>query len=238
MSDKLIKSNFLVVSDYNWLPDDISDSWVDKFSDNYLILDRYHRYKETEKVKHQINVGQNIYDMFDFIISNYNKLPDVTIFCRSCFMYPKDNGSGTQKIRGNCSMDYFLKVMNNTTFTELHDYGPEVHNGYGSRLGPDNSYLEINNNWYFNHYPHRYYNNLNTFFSDVYQNPNLPNYIRFSPGANYIIPKEHILRYSIKFYERIREILSWGIVIGEAHMIERSIYTIFNNDWKVKEIYL
>lgn len=86
MSDKLIKSNFLVVSDYNWLPDDISDSWVDKFSDNYLILDRYHRYKETEKIKQQINVGQNIYDMFDFIINNYNKLPDVTIFCRSCFM--------------------------------------------------------------------------------------------------------------------------------------------------------
>jgi len=28
MNDKIIKNNFLVVSDYNWLPDRIEESWI------------------------------------------------------------------------------------------------------------------------------------------------------------------------------------------------------------------
>ena len=60
----LIKENFLVVSDYNWLPEKIEDSWVHKWTNNYLIYDRAHRFKESDKVKHQINVGQNIFDIF------------------------------------------------------------------------------------------------------------------------------------------------------------------------------
>mgnify|MGYP003340715389 FL=1 len=41
-TEKYIKNNFLVVSDYNWLPENLEESWVDKLSDNYLIYDRYH----------------------------------------------------------------------------------------------------------------------------------------------------------------------------------------------------
>ena len=67
---KHIKDTFLVVSDYNWLPENIEESWVHKLTDNYLIYDKYHRYEQSDKVKHQKNVGQNIYDMFDFIVKN------------------------------------------------------------------------------------------------------------------------------------------------------------------------
>jgi hypothetical protein len=234
---KLIKDNFLVVSDYNWLPENIEDSWVNKYSDNYLIYDRYHRFQETSKIKHQKNVGQNIYDMFDFIVNHYDELPDVTIFCRACLFYPKDDGTNPNITRGNCSEEHFNKIMNNKTFTEVHDFGPEVHNGVSSKLGPDNSFLEINTSWYFNHHKSKYYNNINTFFNDMYVNPPKLDYIRFSPGGNYIIPKENILKNSKKFYERIRDILSWDIVIGEAHMIERAIYTIFTCDWVIKDEY-
>ena len=66
--EKLIKTNALfVLSDYNWLPEDVENSWVTKYTDNYLILDRYHRYQESEKIKWQDNLGQNVYDIFDFI---------------------------------------------------------------------------------------------------------------------------------------------------------------------------
>ena len=43
------------------------------------------------------------------------------------------------------------------------------------------------------------------------------------------IPKDNILKYSKgKFYERLREILSWDIVVGEAHMTRAKHYTLYS----------
>lgn len=232
---KKIKKNFLVVSDYNWLPQNLEESWVCKYTDNYLIYDRAHRFEESDKVKHQKNVGQNVYDIFDFIVTHYNDLPDATIFCRACVHYPKKTPDGESY--GNCSEEKFVSLMNNDTFTELHDFGPEVHNGTSSKMAEDGGFLEINNSWYLHHVPWKHFSNLNTFLRDVYINPEIPRYIRFSPGANYVIPKDDILKYSKNFYEKIREYLSWDCVIGEAHILERCLYTIFTCDYKVKEKY-
>jgi hypothetical protein len=243
MKTKKIQKNFVVASDYNWLPENIEDSWVHKYTDNYLIYDKFHRFKESDKIKHQLNVGQNIYDMFDFIVTHYDNLPDCTLFCRACLMWPKDTGTpmldenGKRLSNGNCSEEKFNELMNNDTFTELHDFGPEVHTGLGSRMGENGGFLEINNSWYFNHVKSKYFNNTNTFLNEVFVNPDLPEYIRFSPGGNYIIPKKTILKYSKNFYEQIRHILSWDKVVGEAHMIERCIYTFFTCDYEVKEKY-
>ena len=215
--ENLIKKNFLVVSDYNWLPDKIEDSWVYKYTDNYLIYDRFHRFKENDKVKWQKNVGQNIYDIFDFICTHYDNLPEVTIFCRACIFFPKNNKKPLSY--GNCSEERFRSLMNNETFTELHDFGPEVHTGGSicsrilnffrtgkilpsSKAGEDGSFLEINNSWYFRHYKGKYFNNLNDFLREIYVNPIIPEYVRFSPGGNYIIPRENILKYSKNFYEK------------------------------------
>lgn len=232
---KYIKKNFLVVSDYNWLPDNLKDSWVEKYSDNYIIFDKFHRYEVSDKVIHQKNVGQNIYDMLDFIINNYDNLPDVTIFCRSCIMFPK--GRPKPHSNGNCSEEVFLSLVNNECFTELHDFGPEVHNGYSSKLDIDGGYLEINNDWWFKIIKSRYFVSLNDFFKDVFVNPELSEYIRFSPGANYIVPKENILKYEKYFYIRLREYVSWDIVIGEAHMLERALYIIFKKNLEIKKKY-
>jgi hypothetical protein len=62
-------------------------------------------------------------------------------------------------------------------------------------------------------------------------------YIRFSPGGNYIIPKENILKYSKNFYERIRECMSADVITAEIWMIERATHTIFTCDWEVNEKY-
>ena len=183
--------------------------------------------------------------MFDFIVENYNNLPDATIFCRACFLWPKDTGrpkydeKGNRLSNGNCSEEYFLKVCNNTTFTSLDDFASETwrFDGVVNKIGPDNSYMEKNSDWYFTLAPYKYYNNINTFLNDFYVNMPYQEYFRFSPGGNYIIPKDKILKYNIDFYQKIKEILSWDIIISEAHMIERAIYTIFNTEHEVKEQY-
>lgn len=242
---KHIKDNFLVVSDYNWLPNDITESWVDKYSDNYLIYDRYHRFEVSNKVVHQKNVGQNIYDIFDFIITHYDNLPNNTIFCRASFLNPKDTGTprydenGKVISNGNITLEHFLELSNNKYFTELNDFATEPwrFNGRDNKIGPDGSYLELNNNWYFGLQPNKYYNNIDVFFNDFYVSPKKMQYIRFSPGGCYVVPKSNILQYNIDFYKKIREIVGWSVLNAEAHMIERALYTIFNGDYKIKEEY-
>jgi hypothetical protein len=240
---KHIRENFLVVSDYNWLPEDLDQSWVHKYAENYLIYDRFHRFKETNKVKWQKNVGQNIYDIFDFIVSNYDNLPETTIFCRGCIFNKKDDGiirydsSGKRISTGNCSEDYFLEICNRKSFTEIQDFTKDSwrFNGVSNKVSDDGGYLELNRNWWVASAKTRHYNDINKFFSDMYINPPIQEYIRFSPGGNYIIPRKNILRYSVKFYEKIRSILEWDVIIGEAHMIERALHTIFTCDYEVRE---
>lgn len=249
--NKIITSGaLLVISDYNWLPSNLEDSWIKKYTDNYLIYDRAHRFEENSKIKHQKNVGQNVYDIFDFIYENYDNLPEIMIFCRAAFLNPKDNGTprfnekGEKLSNGNCSEEKFKEIANNKTFTEIHDFGYEAHLRYknqpqpASKLDEDGfGFLEINNSWWFNSHSGKYFNNYNVFLNEIYDNPEYPEYVRFSPGANYIIPKTNIIRYSRKFYEKMREFIGWDIITGEAHLFERALYTIFTCDYKIKDKY-
>ena len=159
-------------------------------------------------------------------------------------MFPK--GRKKPLSSGNCSEENVLKLINNNTFTEIHDMGPEVHAQYAnqpvpaSKMAPDGGYLEINNSWYMNHLQWRYFGNVNKFLRDIYINPEIDTYIRFSPGGNYIIPSKNILKYSKNFYKQIIKILCWrptGEAPGEAHMLERALYTIFTCDWEVNPKY-
>ena len=246
--EKIIKTSAIfVLSDYNWLPEDIENSWVSKYTDNYLILDRYHRLPESEKIKWQDNLGQNVYDIFDFIYMNYESLPEINIFCRAAFLNPKDDGisrydeNGRKISTGNCSEEYFIKICNNIDFTEIHDFGSEAHERYknqpvpASKLDPDGyGFLEINNSWYLSSHGSKFFNSLNHFLSEVFENPEYPEYVRFSPGANYIIPRKNILRYNKHFYEEMRKFIGWDVITGEAHIVERALYILFTSNLKIK----
>jgi hypothetical protein len=110
MNHGKIKSNFLVVSNYNW---DLS--WVPQYTDNYVIYDRSDKgfvfpdNIDMKKVIKSPNVGYNSYDYFRFIIDNYNNLPDVIIFAKG-HAFPR-----------HISQAYFDRVMNNRHFTPLMD---------------------------------------------------------------------------------------------------------------------
>ena len=46
-----------------------------------------------------------------------------------------------------------------------------------------------------------------------------------------------MLKYSKNFYSKIKSYLEWDAVVGEAHLLERAIYTIFSCDYEVNEKY-
>jgi hypothetical protein len=225
MSQKKIKKNFLVISNYGW---DIS--WVPEYTDNYLIYDRsdtpvFPKNIDMTKVIKSPNVGYNSYDYFRFIVDNYDNLPDVTIFAKGhCF--PR-----------HVSQVYFDRVMNNDRFTPLMDetqHKPEMPVSYIK----DGLYHEINNSWYFNNWGSKYFVNYNDFLRYVYKNPLIPDYVTFAPGGDHIVPRENILKLPKRLYENMMVFMSHCREPVETHMIERACYTLWTSDQEFNETML
>jgi hypothetical protein len=227
---KIINSGaFLVITDFNFLPQDLSESWVEEYTDNYLIYDKAHRYIETDKIKHQKNVGANIYDIFYFIVNNYENLPEITIFCKG------------NVIPRHCGVEKFKKIINNKEFTTIENYirdTPKWSKDIYAYVDETDAYHENPREVDFTAaYIHksRYIFTYNQMLNEIFENPTFGEYIRFALGANHIIPKIDILRYNKKFYETMKEYVSWDVKPGEAYILERVIFTLFNNDFIIKD---
>ena len=88
-------------------------------------------------------------------------------------------------------------------------------------------YLEINNSWYTKHFLTKFFKSYDKFMNTFFVNYKPKNYIRFSPGCNYIIPSKNIYNYKKDLYVKLRALVDYAPVIGEAHILERALYTIF-----------
>jgi hypothetical protein len=230
--DKIITSGaFLVITDFGFLPMDLKTSWVEEYSDNYLIYDRQHRFEESDTIKHQKNVGANIYDIFDFIVTNYENLPNTMIFCKG------------NVIPRHCGFDKFKEIINNTEFTTIENYirdhprhSPNIYSFVDETDAYHEKPIEVDTTVAMIHlckYVFSYRDMLNEIFEDA----TVGEYIRYAPGANHIIPKTDILKYNKHFYETMREYVSWHVQPGESYLLERSIFTLFNNSFTIKEKY-
>ena len=58
----------------------------------------------------------------------------------------------------------------------------------------------------------------------------MPDFIRFSPGANFIVPQENILLRSKNFYKNLINFINYSKLSCESHFLERSLVTIFNSN--------
>lgn len=257
-----------VISDYNWINSDISKAWFNEFTSNYLVLDKYHRLEKSEKVIWQKNVGQNVYDMFDYIVNNYNDLPKKIFFCRSCINFPQ--GRPKPLSNGNCSLEEIRRLINKEGLVEVNDYYNlkkfkalnkkfkyienedkfKIHNSSElsfyehtkfylkkyptSYCNKKDGYLEINNNWYTKYHQPKFFQSFNNLMSFYFENYTPLRYIRFSPGCNYLIPSELIYKYPKDFYLKLRSLVDYAPVVGEAHLLERALYLIFKGKYNLK----
>lgn len=212
--------NFLCISNHN---NDIS--WVKDYKNPYIIYDRSddEKYSAGLNVIKQPNVGYNIYDMMTFIIDNYNNLPDFTTFCKGN-IFPR-----------HISRESFEKLKDVRYFTSLFDYTLHHKNDF-NQFTSDGNYSELNNNWYMNDgKPHMYFKTYNAFIQKFFKNPILPLYITFCPGANYVVPKAHILKYPIEFYVLLKKMISHDSHAAESHLLERALYTIWNCNFEIND---
>jgi hypothetical protein len=222
---------FFVITDYNHLPQDISKSWINKYAKNYLIYDKSGRWEENENIKTQINVGQSVYDMFDYILNNYDNLPEMVCFVKG------------DVIPRHCGEEKFSKIIHNKEYTTIENYSrilDKYTEGAYSFVDENDNYHENSSEVNYqvsNIHRGKYFSNYQSFLSEIFENPEFGQYIKFPPGGCLLIPKENILRFNKNFYENARMWVSWDVRPGEAFLFERSYTSIFTSNWDIKEKY-
>lgn len=161
--------------------------------------------------KKDLNVGYNIYDYMDYIVRNYDSLPDAVMFTKG------------NMLERHITREEFEKVKDNRKFTPLltQNHKTDGHINYYE----DGLYHEKNDSWYLYSYPSKYKS-----YGDFARDFGLPNpeYLGFAPGGCYIVPRENILKHPKDFYQRLKDLVGYSQINGESHAVERSLYNIWH----------
>ena len=164
-----------------------------------------------------------------FIINNYSNLPDVCVFIKA-------------NVFNHCREEVFCRLIENDYFTPLESY-EHVPVSKSHKKDSDGGYMEYNTSWYIRAHVNthgnavnRHLQSYNQFLSEVFRNPKYPKWIRFSPGGNYIVPKEKIRFYSKDFYRKLLSYVDYHQIPSEAHVIERALFTIYSNLFEEKTL--
>ena len=216
---------FVVVSNYY---NDLS--WVPYATSNYLIYDQsampiLSPYIDRTKVIPSEHRGHNIRDYCTYIIDHYDNLPDRVLLCAGN-VFPR-----------HVDEAYFKKAILQEGYVPLFQkerHHPRMPVAF---IDSDGLYAEYNSSWYVKHHPTKYVRTYNDFMRFIAKNPELPDYVHFATGANYLVTKEQILHYPKAFYENLRLFVSHTdtAIAGESHIIERALHTIWSDTFELSE---
>lgn len=197
-----------IISRYNH-----DTAWIKDYTDDVVMYDRSEI--PVEGSIRVPNIGTDIYDKFTYIIDNYDNLPDVAVYTKcNLFKY--------------ITKEEFDRIKDNKTFTPLltQNHQTTRRGNIDISFYQDGLYWEINNLWYLGAHPVRdivFVDELMTMLGTKDMS-----YVPFAPGSNYIVPKENIRKHPKEFYEKLRHYLDWAVYPGEAQLIERGLFTLWN----------
>lgn len=212
-----MNKNFFLISNYN---DTLE--WIPEYTDNYIVYDKSDTAMISEKINQNKiikspNIGYNIYDYLTYIIDHYDSLPGVIIFAKG------------NVVPRHASKEYFDQVINNESFTPILDRDLHGKSSWPISFFGDGLFHEINNSWYLKYFSTKYFHNYNDFLRFFFKSPKIPFYVKFAPGANYVVPKDYILKFPKIVYENLRLFISHCQLPGEAHILERGLYNIWTS---------
>lgn len=192
-----------IISRYNH---DIS--YLPEYTDDYVIYDRSDKEPIAPNAYRVANTGTDIYDKLNYIVDNYDNLPDVAVYTKAnIFKY--------------ISKEEFDKIKDNKVFTPLLT---QYHKTYLPVCWYENEmYCERNDYWYLYSHPAKYAEEIKGIF-----NMHQREYNKFAPGSNYILTKEDIHKHPKEFYETLMSFLDWDVYPGDAQLLERNLYYLWS----------
>ena len=209
----------IIISRYNE-----NIEWVKSYDFDYIVYNKGEELDNSFKSINVPNIGNNQRDIFNFIVDNYDNLPDIMVFIQA---NPFDH----------CNKDAFDRLINNTVFTPLETFG-HIEQNQAQKLDSDGGYMEMNNSWYIS--AHNSTHNQTCSFESFedFMNKTFTNYVRsdwnrFTPGSQYLVTKEIVKHYPKDFWEYLMNILHKNNMT-EGHIIERALLMIFKCDLIIK----
>ena len=175
--------------------------------------------KEIKNIKVK-NVGYNLFSYLEFIIQNYEDLPDSIIFCK--------NNIFDRHINKNL----FANLIKRNIFTSLQEK-TYLNNSFVSLRISDQGFSEINTSWYKYNYDRLFFADYNDFYRYIFNSAEIPIFLKFSPGGNYLLKKENILLRSKSFYQNLKLFISHSQYSCESHFLERSLETIWTSSLEI-----
>jgi hypothetical protein len=194
--------------------------WLNNYSkNNHIVYCKGPITPSISNTKRVENTGYNISSYLDFIVNNYDNLPDIIVFCKNNIF------------ERHILEDKFKILIQRKVFTCREDerFWSQLSFPTSSILN-DGGYIEFNNSWYSNKYKFKYFCNYNEFYKYIFDCKAVPTYLRFSPGANYIVPKENIQVRSKVFYSNLYKLITHDRLSCESHYLERTLYSIWNSN--------
>jgi hypothetical protein len=204
-----------ILVNYNFTP-----KWLTEYGFNYRLYDRsddnsYLLGFPEYRIIRTKNIGNVDYDKLGYLIENYDNLPEV-------FLWGKTN------LFKYISKEEFDLVKDNKTFTPLLTKNHKTYSDatgvvcYYDSLG---MYREVNNSWFLNVVPAAHVKTWNE-WAEMF-GITQPTYIPFAPGGNYILTRDTVHKHTKALYQRMRDMLVYNQLPGEAHCAERSYYLLW-----------
>lgn len=214
-----------IISNYNYDPSEV----INSLNADYIVCNQGDDSKIPEDLKKSIkykstkHTGHNLSDYLQYIIENYDNLPDEIGFIKGN-IFPR-----------HMQKDVFESRIQESGFVPLYSdpntYLPQyqgriIKELVAQQVAPG-IYLEIANDWYIgSRKKGLYYPTLNSMFVKITGRP-LTKYITMTPGACMIVPKENILRWELKFYKNLYDAVTYDFFPVEAYHLERSMLYLF-----------
>jgi hypothetical protein len=165
------------------------------------------------------NLGRESETYLNYIITNYDNLPDVVVFTQAKISDHRTEGD---------SINYLLKLKDDALIngkSEPHIIHFQTNNNMCWDKG-----FNLNNGLYF--LQNNYLNNTPIIFEDwfkTYININYPQPFCIYSNGIFAVKKELILNNSVEYYKKLILQVNHHINSTEGHFFERSWYYIFNN---------
>lgn len=213
---------FGVISVYNdnpsYLYDFFSEIAILDNSDRENIYERpsgAHSFKKTE------NVGHSLANFLEWIVQNYESLPNRMAFVKS------------NVVPRHIDLNSFTKLVARQNLTMLWRKSGLVGNHFQESQLLPHFYIERNNSWFLRSAESEFFTSFNDLLSFVYATPQSRKFIAFSPGACYLVTKHDVLNAPKHLYEFLLRLSAYKFFPPEAYAVERILWTIFSSSEEV-----
>lgn len=193
--------------------------WIKEYFDDYIIYDRSDVKQDytgfdKRKIKYAENVGHCDYDKLCYLVKNYYNLPEA-------FYWGKVNLWKSITKEEFKKTEYFTPLLTQSHSEKMCDWDPSRRFSFYK----EKMYYELNNSWYLNQYPSRYFRSFNDFAREF--GIPAPEYLPFAPGGNYFLTRKIVHKYPRSLYKKLSNLLPYTKFPGEAYMMERAYYLLW-----------